>query len=256
MNISFPDPETGQARELDAYCFRGEPSDVQEFFSASMHLLVECVNNPQPVAFFTPSRRLSLYPILAARPAWLGPYPLEESIGIEDFHHSFKVSMATNYCTFVAKKSGEWMVTHADEQHSEFSTLASLAQLTREKQLRMLEEESRPQDAIHLCGVEFIYPILVVEGTLFEVAEDSKRDVTLREINHMRYCKSQIWRGTRRYCPIDVITESFFPQFLKLIIADSKKTLSALEKRADEILEAARSQEDHVERSELEDYLP
>jgi hypothetical protein len=258
MNVLFSDPESGQPRELDAYCFRGETSDAHEFFEASAHLLIECINNPQPIAFFAGARTPSLYPILAARPAWLGPYPIEESIGIAKFHHCFKAPIATNYCTFVSKKSGEWMVTHADEQHREFSTLSALAQLTREKQLQVLEDYSRPEDAMHYCGIELIYPILVVEGTLFKVGQDSKATVKLEQIDHIRYCRSQIWKGTRRYCPIDVVTEGFFPKHLELIEADCKQVLDAMERRADEILEAARNQHGYqgAERSELEDYLP
>jgi hypothetical protein len=258
MNVLFSDPETNHPRELDAYCIRSEVSDIQEFFSASAHLLIECVNNPQPIAFFSSTRNLNLYPILAARPAWLGPHPIEESIGIEDFHNCFKVPIATNYCTFVTKKSGDWMVTHADEQHQEFSTLATLAQLAREKQVKVLDEMSRPQDAIQFCGIDLIYPILVVEGTLFEVDQDSKGVVKLKLIDRIRYCKSQIWKGTRRYCPIDVVTESFFRQLLKLIEADCEHILGLLEARSEEILEAARdqNQEDRGDRSESEDYLP
>jgi hypothetical protein len=120
----------------------------------------------------------------------------------------------------------------------------------------MLDESSRPQDAIQFCGVELIYPILVVEGTLFEVREDSKRVVKLAPIDRIRYCKSQIWKGTRRYCPIDIVTEAFFPHLLQLIEDDSKNILRHIEQRADDILEAARNQEDWGERVDPEDNLP
>jgi hypothetical protein len=256
MNIVFSDPEDGRPRELDAYCFRGESSDIHDFFETSAHLLIECVNNPQPIAFFCGTRNLSLYPVLAARPAWLGPHPIEESIAIEKFHHCFKASVATNYCTFVSKKSGEWMVTHADDQHNEFSTLSSLAQLTREKQLEVLEEYSRPEDATQYCGIELIYPILIVEGALFEVEQDVKGAVKLERIEHIRYCKSQIWRGVRRYCPIDVVTERFFPKLLGHIENDSKQILRLMEERSDEIVEAARNQRDGDRRHDSGGYLP
>ncbi len=259
MNVLFSDPETGQPRELDAYCFRAETSDVQDYFDASAHLLIECINSPQPIAFFSAARSPALYPILAARPAWLGPHPIEESIGVKDFHHCFRVPVATNYCTFVPKKSsGEWMVTHADEQHRELSTLATLAQLTRAKQLQVLEDFSRPQDAMQFCGVELICPILVVEGVLFEVGQDSKGTIKLEETSHICYCKSQIWKGTRQYCPIEVVTESFFPKLLELIESDCKQILGRMEARSDEILEAARNQDEYGEnkRSVLEDLLP
>jgi hypothetical protein len=258
INVLFSDPDTNQPRELDAYCFRTEASDTQEYLSASAHLLIECINNPQPIAFFSSTQTLNLYPILAARPAWLGTHPIEESIGIDSFHHSFKVPVSTNYCTFVPKKSsGEWMVTHADDQHGDFTTLSTLAQLTREKQLKVLEDLSRPQDAMEFCGIELIYPILVVEGTLFQVDQDPKGTVRLDPIEHVRYCKSQIWRGTRRYCPIDVVTEQYFSKLLNLIEEDCRQTLRRLEKRSDEVLEAARNEEYGAQRQQTsDDYLP
>jgi hypothetical protein len=258
MNAVFTDPETGQARELDAYCFRAETSDLHEFFEASAHLLIECVNSPQPIAFFSSTRKPSIYPLTASRPAWLGLYPIEESIGIEDFHHCFKTRISTNYCTFVSKKTGEWMVTHADDQHREFSTLAVLAQLMREKQVQLLDEYSRPMDAVQFCGIESIYPVLVVEGTLFTVTQNTRGEVKLEEIDHVRYLKGQIWKGTRRHCPIDVVTERFFPKLLKLIELDCKRTLARMEKRYDEILEAARNDKEDTVRQpgEIEDFLP
>ncbi|HLK05182.1 MAG TPA: hypothetical protein VKT53_12145 [Candidatus Acidoferrum sp.] len=256
VNVAFVDRATSQVRELDVYCFKGQLSDYNEFFSCSAHLLIECVNNPQPIAFFRSTRDMNLYPLLAARPAWLDLSPIEETIHIEKFHNCFTVPLATNYCTFVTKKSGEWMVTHADEQHQEFSTLATMAQMTREKQLTVLEEMSRPEDAIEACGIEFIYPILVVEGTLFEVIQDAKGLIKLRSINRIRYGKSQIWNGTRKYSPIDVMTESYFPKFLRLVESDCRNALRLLEERSEDVLEAAKNRESLGERFAFEDYLP
>lgn len=259
MNVSVLDPETKQQRELDAYCFRGELSDRNELFSSSAHLLIECVNNPQPIAFFKSARTVNPYPIVAARPSWLGPHPIEDCIGMEDFHHSFKAPASTNYCTFVSKKNGEWMVTHADEQHQEFVSLAVLAELVRRKQLDAHGEMSRPQDGFYFCGIDMIYPILIVEGLLFQVHQDAAGVVDLIPSDHLRYCKSHILEGTRRFCPIEIVTERFLPQLLKLIAADCKSALRALEEREDEVLEAARNQdgpEEPMHRSVLGDFLP
>jgi hypothetical protein len=258
VNVVFADPETGQSRELDAYCFRAETGKSHEFFTASAHVLIECVNNPQPIAFFSNGLATHAYPLTAARPRWLGFYPLERTIGIEDFHHCCKGGVVSNYCTFVEKKSGEWMATHADEQHKEFATLAMLAEMTRGKQLQILEEYSRPQDAIEFCGVELIYPVLVAEGALFKVAQDTKRRVQLTNVDHITYLKRQMWKGIRRYCPIDVITEKFLPRFLRMIETESKRTLSRLEKRADEILAAVKEKQQAGTDSNdpLEDFLP
>lgn len=257
MNIAFSDPETGHTRELDAYCFRGELSDEHEFLSVSAHLLIECVNNPQPIAFFGSTLAPALVPIVAAQPAWLGPTPMEDSIGLEKFHHSFRLPVASNYCTFVTKNSGGWMVTHAEDQHREFSTLAALAHLTREKQLSVMKEFSRPSDGHHWCGLELIYPVLVVQGKLFMVSQDSGGAVELCDVGHLCYSKSHIFKGARRYCPIEVVAESYFPKLLRLIQRDCRRTLRILERRSSAVLEASRNQDDYPsERPLPEEYLP
>jgi hypothetical protein len=230
-NVVFADPETGQPRELDAYCYRAETGNRYEHFTAYAHVLIVCINNPQPIAFFSSGLNNRAYPVTAARPLWLGLYPIEQTIRLEDFHHGFRQDLANNYCTFVEKKSRGWMATHADEQHREFSTLATLAQLTKEKQLQVLEDYSRPQDAVQFCGVELIYPVLVAEGLLFDV---------------------------RRHCPIDVVTERFLPRFLRMIEMECRRTLVRLEKRGEEILEAVREKNAPTSDSDdpLEDFLP
>jgi hypothetical protein len=256
VNVVFSDPETGQSRELDAYCFKVEISEYHEFFEASSHLLIECINNPQPIAFFSSARPTRTYPITASRPAWLGSQPIEESIKIGHFHHHFKGPEATNYCTFVTKKSGEWMVTHADDQHREFTTLAALAQLVREKQKRSLDEISHPHPmGVQCCGIAFIYPMLVVQGALFEVQEASPGGIHILEVDHVRYVKSHIWKNTRRYCPIDIVTERSFPKLLEQIQIECRRTLGRMELHADEILAAANSS---IPRDDdaTEDFLP
>jgi hypothetical protein len=258
VNVVFADPETGQSRELDAYCFRAETGNRYEYFSASAHVLIECINNPQPIAFFSNEVTTQAYPVTAARPLWLGLDPLEKTIGLEDFHHCFRQSLANNYCTFVEKKSREWMATHADEQHREFSTLAMLAQLTREKQLQVLEDYSRPQDAVQFCGVDLIYPLLVAEGLLFDVRQNAAGQVQLKSVDHVTYLKRQMWKGVRRYCPIDVITETFLPRLLRMIEVECKRTLVRLERRGEEILEAVRQNRAPANDlgDPLEDFLP
>ena len=150
------------------------------------------------------------------------------------------------------------MATHADEQHREFSTLAMLAQLSKEKQLQVLEDSSQPQNAIQVCGVDLIYPLLIAEGMLFDVSQLSGGRIRMKSVDHVTYLKSHIWKGVRRYCPIDVITEQFLPQFLRIIEGECKRTMARLEKRGEEILEAVR--ENNAAASEsgdpLEDYLP
>ena len=60
--------------------------------------------------------------------------------------------------------------------------------------------------------------------------------IELQDVDHVQYVKSHMWRRARRSCPIDVVTERFFPKLLQQIEIDCKRTLGRMEKRADEIV--------------------
>jgi hypothetical protein len=49
----YPDPITGKSRELDVSAIRPEPVTSDYRNAIWPRLLIECVNNPQPIGFFT-----------------------------------------------------------------------------------------------------------------------------------------------------------------------------------------------------------
>jgi hypothetical protein len=50
-NISYPDPSTQKSRELDLFAYRGYSIGENTTGALLVKLLIECVNNPQPLAF-------------------------------------------------------------------------------------------------------------------------------------------------------------------------------------------------------------
>ena len=52
-NTAYPDPDTGKSRELDLFAITAEQAGPDDYDFIFTVLLIECVNNPQPIAFIT-----------------------------------------------------------------------------------------------------------------------------------------------------------------------------------------------------------
>ncbi len=128
-NTAYPDELTGKSRELDirASCFeKAGPNEID--FVTGM-ILCECQNNIQPVVFFTKQPiagilhcqdvKLSGMPVeILAQDAEEERFiPLVDFLEMEGYHHYCKGRVATQYCTFQAKKGQhpEWIALHQDE---------------------------------------------------------------------------------------------------------------------------------------------
>lgn len=116
-NAAFPDPVTGKSRELDVYAMHLEKAGPGEFDFLFAVLLIECVNNPQPVAFFT---REPLVDFLALREVHLAGLPVkipakgerDQWISLPDwlkmhrYHHYCRGRVATP--VLLLSKKGRW----------------------------------------------------------------------------------------------------------------------------------------------------
>jgi hypothetical protein len=135
-NTSYPDPVTGKPRELDVSATGGYPIDPDKKDFLFDVLLIECVNNPQPLAFFTKEAQaefVHVYDILlSGLPAYIpgkGPYKnhaanrIAPSLGLEKFHHYCEGRLASQYCSFSPKRGTnptEWMASHDDAHFESF----------------------------------------------------------------------------------------------------------------------------------------
>ena len=52
-NAPYPDPITGKTREIDLYAMAAEKAGPGEYDYFFQVVLVECINNPQPLVLFT-----------------------------------------------------------------------------------------------------------------------------------------------------------------------------------------------------------
>lgn len=235
-NSTFPDPKTGESRELDILGDQWKVEERQDARRAVNHLLViECVNNPQPIAFITKKRQTGgLSSVLKVFPIWRntarqdpetgriegGDMVMTEVLEMGKYHHYAKGWVATQYCTFQRKKGDQqWMALHPDRDHETFRKLCDAVDCYS------------PGFDISAKSLFFVYPILVVQGDLLEVQQDGGQ-LKVQKVDRIAYTHS-IYRAQSqgvkqvRY-RIDVVTESFFPELLELMEKSREEVLRRL----------------------------
>lgn len=116
-NSAYPDPITGKSRELDLYAMGAYKLSREYDFIFSV-LLIECINNPQPMTFFTKEPLADFLNIdalkLAGLPVKLYSFDkekywssLQDFLHLEKFHHYCKGRIATQFCSFSRKRSSD-----------------------------------------------------------------------------------------------------------------------------------------------------
>jgi hypothetical protein len=236
-NSTYPDPKTEESRELDVLADHWKFEERENARRAVNHLLIiECVNNPQPIAFMTKKRQTPLASIVKVSPIWNtarqdpetgevsgGGMVMTEVLEMAKYHHYAQGRVATQFCTFQLKKGerGErqWMALHSDQDHGTFRKLADAV------------DYYSPGFDVSTKSVFLVYPILVVQGRLLEVHQEDG-ELKVQEVDHIAYTHS-IYRAQRqgvkqvRY-RIDVVTESYFPELLALMEKTREEVLRRL----------------------------
>jgi hypothetical protein len=240
-NNSYPDPDTGKSRELDLYgmtAIKAGPREQDFVFSV---LLVECVNNPQPVALITKEPQVPFLHHKDVKHAglpvkFLTPEDRWESLpdylGLDKFHHYCKGRIATQFCSFRTKRDQqqrEWMALHEEHHFDCFRKLCAAADYFLDTHFK-----SWRFDGPEYVNIEFYYPVLVLQGELLE-ARPSRSAVQLVRKPHLQFRRSEFVRGEMRNYQIDVITESYFPRFLALVEEESVRIARRLRRRHKEV---------------------
>jgi hypothetical protein len=218
-NSAYPDPETDKSREVDLIAFRSldpkPPGDRYDSFSAL--LTIECVNNPQPLAFITKEPRNRLYeeefpvtgiPLMVDEGA--SYKHVADLLEVQNYHHYFRGRIATQYCSFTKKKGSSdkrWMAHHNEEQHNSFATLT-----------KIFDWEKTTDPIKFGVGIRltFNYLVLAVQGKLVEV-QASCALCDISDADHIQYRRFSASGGESQTYLIDVVTETFFPQYLSIV---------------------------------------
>jgi hypothetical protein len=235
-NASYQDPLTGKSRELDVYAMsvqKAGPKGTDFIFAV---LLIECVNNPHPLALLTKD---PLVPFLHHHEIKLAGLPvkmnndnrwerLTDFLGMEKYHHYCRGRVATQYCSFLPKKSGkneEWMATHEGSHFDSFQKLCDVVDYFGDRHFKSWKfDDDEP------VNIEFYYPVLVLQGDLLE-AIPSKRSVLLRAADHLQFRRSSIVSGKPLEYQIDVLRERFLPKYINMVQQEIEKTARLLRRR-------------------------
>jgi hypothetical protein len=122
---------------------------------------------------------------------------------------------------------------HAEEHHKSLDGLISALDYETERQY----VQRGPSDIREpLIWVNFNYPVLVLEGPLYAAAVEGS-EIPLEEVQHVlfrKYVPSTIAAAPSPYL-IDVIRESFLPQYLSIIDTERSNVCSAIEAHMTEL---------------------
>jgi hypothetical protein len=206
----FSDPETGESRELDIVAYRQkEIENVLFRFS----LLIECKHSTdKPWLLFTSDkRRLADRARVAQRAAnSLGRNFLPKASRNADIQRLplFLIPERPAYGVTQAFTTGKDVCYSAVTSVSK-AALATVAELderkeSEKKEFRILRRSS------NICSV--VFPIVVVEGKLFEVFLDDDSNVVVDDIDN----STLLWRNPLVGMPhtiVNIVSSSSFEQF-------------------------------------------
>jgi len=233
VNAAYSDPITGKSRELDVHALGAHriSRDLDFLFPA---LLIECINNSQPLVLLTRKPQIGFMfhedmklaglpaKILVKRNEWES---LPAFLNMDKFLHFCKSRVATQFCSFSQTKDTKWIALHESPHFDSFQKLCDATAHFVEKQFG----NYRPA-ADDLINIEFYYPVAVVQGDLVD-ARPSRRDVSLRKADHLVYRRTVIQGTEEESYNIDVVTERFFPRFLRTVEDEMSKTVSRIKRR-------------------------
>ncbi len=243
-NTLIPDP-SGQRRELDLWAgwARCHEFGPKQNGMLSLELVVECVNPPQPVAFITKERLEPFFERvdrweglkLIGSPVEVGSTPhhpwtwLASSLDVKRYHHYNTKRVSTQYCSFQKKQnSSEWMALHRDEDHQTFRKLC----YATDHFVRDAVNPSQVQDSE--WTLTLVYPVLVVQGTLYDV-RPLKRSARVVHSQHLQYCCTQDINGEETPYQIDVVTEAYFPNYVSMLFREMRLMHKRLINKYDEL---------------------
>jgi hypothetical protein len=236
-NSAYPDPTTGKSRELDLYGMSGYKLTRDYDFLFSV-LLIECINNPQPIVFFTKEPLGAFLNIDALKLAGLpvkiysfekekGWFSVQDFMHLEKFHHYCKGRIATQFCSF-SKKRGteEWMASH-DETHFEaFSKLCDATEYQIDKHFKswVFNTEQEP------INIEIYHPVFVVQGRLID-ARPIRNGVKLIETDYVQFRRTIIKSNEAEDYQIDVMTERYFPKYIDHLHVELIKIANSIKRK-------------------------
>ena len=243
-NPVFPDPDTRKSREIDIDAISGLQVYKKGYNFVFPNLVCECVNNPQPVIFFTKESVISSLFHMEVKVSGIpvqfwqedGYVSLSEFTGMKKFHHYCKGLIATQYCTFQLKKDkSSWMALHNEEQHETFNSLIKALDYEIAKHFDdwflpdKVDEEG--------VNVQVYYPLVIFQGSLYS-ATLKNNHLDLRKSKHIQFRRELFLPRTNEVetYQIDVINEEYFPTYLKIVDSEMERVKKVFQRQRANVL--------------------
>ena len=243
-NPVFPDPDTGKSREIDISALSATRIYKKGYNFIFPMILCECENNAQPIVFFT---KESPIPFMHHEQVKVSGIPVKfwqkdgyisfsEFTGMEKFHHYCKGPVATQYCTFQLKKDkSSWMALHNEEQHDTFNSLLKAVdyEIAEHFDIWFLPDKVDEEE----INIQIYYPLVIFQGSLCS-ATLKNNQLTLRKSKHIQFRKELFLPRTNEVeaYQIDVITEEYLPDYLKIIESEIEKVRRVFQRRKAKVL--------------------
>lgn len=243
-NPVFPDPETGKSREFDISAISASRIYKKGYNFVFPVIICECENNAQPTVFFMKESPISFLHHYEVKVSGIpvkfwqkdGYISFSEFTGMERFHHYCRGKVATQYCSFQLKKDkSSWIALHDEEHHNTFGSLIKALDYEMAKHFNGWEPPYKLEEED--INVQIYYPFIVLQGELFS-AELRRNDVILKKVKHIQFRKeifSSRMNEVETY-QIDVISEGYLQQYLKVIELEIEKIKKILQRKRRQVL--------------------
>ncbi len=244
-NDAYLDPVSGKSREIDLYAMTArlitQRPPKHLLFNV---LLIECVNNPQPLVLLTKEPQIGFLfhedLRVAGLPVKLAPArpeeqwePIHEALKLDQFHHYCADRVATQFCSFTRKQQNQdWMAQHEGPQFDAFQKLCDAVSYTQDRQFKGWKFAEHEE-----INLEFYYPVLIVQGDLLD-GRPSRHGVTLRAARHLAFRRTVVRGQAAETYEIDVVTERHFPRFLDLVERELETIVRRIKVRMDRFLKS------------------
>lgn len=224
-NPVYPDSTTGKSREYDFSALSALKVYRGEMDYLWLHVVGECLNNSQPVVFFSSKQALDFMFHEDIRCAGIPlKFPSRDSPGtttltdffhMDKFHHYCRGVFSTQYCSFQWKKDKrEWLAWHDDEHHGIFN---ALVEATRHECDDFFASWTPPKGTeVEPVNINLFYPLLILHDDLYECRQ-SRNGPRLIARKHIQFRKSVITGRKPEVFHIDVIVESYLDEYLKML---------------------------------------
>lgn len=238
-NATYEDPDTGKSREYDVYAMKAYPAGQNDRDYLFGVLLIECINNPQPLAVMTKEPligflhheevKLAGLPVkVPAAQAAKGWQRLSEYLVMKNYHHYCKGRFGTQFCSFAKKKTGrkeEWMAIHEGYHFDSIRKLCDVVEYRVDHHFNSWVLRGKEH-----VNIEVYVPVIILQGELLD-ARQTTRSVTLRPVDHIQFRRSVTKSGKEIDYQIDIIRERFLPQYINIIDKELDRTANLLRRR-------------------------